>query len=118
MTKDCETLGQLGYEAYAISTGGKTWDGKPMPTFAEILKRTPHVAKAWEDAADAIRESSDYEASILQARDRIESGPDDLNEVDHTDTLRETVLDVLIEGKNSLLPHLWERLRKAVGRVE
>ncbi len=51
-----KTYGQIGYERYARSTGGKTWDGKPMPTWDQILERTPHVARAWEDAAHEIIE--------------------------------------------------------------
>lgn len=53
MSSETKSLGQIGYEAYAESTGGKTWDGKPMPTWEEIEARTPHVAKAWEDATRA-----------------------------------------------------------------
>ncbi len=49
-----KSSGQVGYEAYMASTGGKTWDGKPMPTWDEIKARTPHVAMAWEAAAQAI----------------------------------------------------------------
>lgn len=52
-----KTLGQIGYEAYAQSTGGKTFDGRDMPTWQEIRDRegkTPKVTKAWEAAADAI----------------------------------------------------------------
>lgn len=52
-----ESLGQIGYEAYAQSTGGKTFDGRDMPTWQEILDRegaTPKVTKAWEDAASKI----------------------------------------------------------------
>lgn len=52
-TTDTKPFAQLAYEAYAASTGGKTWDGKPMPTWAEIVERTPHVAKAWTAAAEA-----------------------------------------------------------------
>lgn len=47
-------LGQIGYEAYAASTGGKTYDGRDMPTWEQVQERTPHVAKAWSDAASAI----------------------------------------------------------------
>lgn len=53
-----KTLGQIGYEAYGSSTGGKTFDGRDMPTWEEIVLRegaTPKVTKAWEDAAKAIR---------------------------------------------------------------
>lgn len=60
-----KTLGQIGYEAYAESTGGKTFDGRDMPTWQEILDRerdTPKVTKAWEAAAlkiltEAIRQA-------------------------------------------------------------
>lgn len=48
-----KSLGEIGYEAYAQSTGGKTFDGRDMPTFAEVFASKPHVAKAWEDAAIA-----------------------------------------------------------------
>ena len=47
-------LARVAFEAYGQSTGGKTWDGKPIPPFDEIRARTPHVAKAWEDAARAV----------------------------------------------------------------
>lgn len=50
-------LGRLGYEAYKVSTGGKTFDGRDMPTFDQIRERTPHVARAWEAAATAIRKA-------------------------------------------------------------
>lgn len=47
--------GRIGYEAYKASTGGKTFDGRDMPTWEQVCERTPHVAKAWEDAARAVR---------------------------------------------------------------
>ncbi len=56
-TPEPRTLGQTGYEAYAAHTGGLTWDGKPMPTWADILVREgdrPRVTAAWESAAEAI----------------------------------------------------------------
>ncbi len=59
--------GRTGYEAYAQSTGGKTFDGRAMPTFDEILERSPHVAQAWEDAASAMRVA--VAARILGSRD-------------------------------------------------
>lgn len=51
---DIGHLARVGFEAYGASTGGKTWDGKDIPPFDVIRERTPHVAKAWEDAAAAI----------------------------------------------------------------
>ena len=48
-------LARAAFEAYGESTGGVTWDGKPIPPFETIRERTPHVASAWEAAADAVR---------------------------------------------------------------
>lgn len=45
------SLGRAGYEGYARSTGGKTFDGRDMPSWTDL---PPHVVKAWEDAALAI----------------------------------------------------------------
>lgn len=45
------TPGQLGYEAYAAHTGGKTFDGRDMPNWADVSERTK---SAWEAAAEAI----------------------------------------------------------------
>lgn len=52
-----KSAGQIGYEAYKASTGGKTYDGRDMPTWEQVQANTPHVAKAWEGAAKAIRAS-------------------------------------------------------------
>jgi len=48
------TPGRVGFEAYNASTGGKTWDGKPVPTWDAIRQVTPHVVKAWEAAGQAV----------------------------------------------------------------
>ena len=50
-----KSLGQVGYEAYAVRTGGKTFDGRAMPTWEEIGVNTPHIQRAWNTAASAIR---------------------------------------------------------------
>lgn len=50
-----EDLARVGFEAYTASTGGKTWDGKDVPPYDAIRESAPHVAKAWEAAAAAIR---------------------------------------------------------------
>lgn len=47
-------LARVAFDAYGASTGGKTWDGKPIPPFDTIRAHTPHVAKAWEDAVRAV----------------------------------------------------------------
>ena len=45
------TLGAIGYEAYAVSTGGKTFDGRDMPKWHELPQR---IQEAWEASALAI----------------------------------------------------------------
>ena len=47
-----KTLGQVAFEAYNKSKGGKTWDGKPIPPWTAV---GDDVRVAWECAAtDAI----------------------------------------------------------------
>jgi hypothetical protein len=41
---------QLAYEGYAASTGGLTFDGRPMPTWAELPER---IQNAWTAAVRA-----------------------------------------------------------------
>ena len=45
-----EALGQTGYAAYARSTGGKTYDGRDMPTWEGL---TDKIREAWRCAAAA-----------------------------------------------------------------
>ena len=44
-------LGELGFDAYSASTGGKTWSGAAIPPYATIRATKPHVCHAWEAAA-------------------------------------------------------------------
>lgn len=44
-------LGQAGYEAYAKQTGGKTFDGRDMPTWEQLPDR---IKEAWSAAAQGI----------------------------------------------------------------
>ena len=44
-------LGRAGYEAYTKSTGGKTFDGRTMPTWDEL---PAHISAAWAAAAEAV----------------------------------------------------------------
>ncbi len=48
-------LARAAFEAYGASTGGKTYDGRDIPPFDVIRTDTPHVAAAWEAAAEAVR---------------------------------------------------------------
>lgn len=43
--------GKLGYEAYAKSTGGKTFDGRDMPSWNEL---GPKIQGAWVAAGEAV----------------------------------------------------------------
>lgn len=49
-------LGRLGYEAYAAHTGGKTYDGRAMPEWADL---PDGIRAAWSASARAIRMASD-----------------------------------------------------------
>jgi len=42
-----EPFAEAAYNAYKRSTGGKTFDGRDMPTWTEIGIKTPHVQVAW-----------------------------------------------------------------------
>lgn len=41
----------MGYEAYALHTGGKTFDGRDMPTWDEL---PDSIKLAWGSAASAV----------------------------------------------------------------
>lgn len=45
------SFGQIAFEAYSQSTGGKTYDGRDIPTWDELTER---IQQAWEAAAQAI----------------------------------------------------------------
>ncbi len=49
---------QAGYEAYAKCTGGKTFDGRDMPTWTQLPQR---IQDAWAAAANAILEDFERE---------------------------------------------------------
>ncbi len=49
---------KAGYEAYAKSTGGKTYDGKDMPKWDEVPQK---IKDAWNAAATAIAETEEGE---------------------------------------------------------
>lgn len=44
-------LAQAGYEGYSARTGGKTFDGRQMPAWADL---PPHTVEAWKAASHAI----------------------------------------------------------------
>lgn len=49
-----KTLGQIAYEAYAKSTGNKTFDDREMMTWSELGETNPDIQRAWEAAARAV----------------------------------------------------------------
>lgn len=46
---------QIAYKAYARSTGGKTFDGRDMPTWEDLPK---NIQQAWRAAAEAVLQSN------------------------------------------------------------
>ena len=45
-----DRIGRIGYEAYAKSTGGKTYDGRDMPKWDDLPDR---IKDAWDAVARA-----------------------------------------------------------------
>lgn len=48
-----EQLARIAWDAYAVAVGGKTFDGKPLPTY-EQLGETQKAG--WAAAAEAIKD--------------------------------------------------------------
>lgn len=44
-------LGEVAFAAYRASVGGVTYDGKPIPQWAEL---SPTIRLAWDVAANAV----------------------------------------------------------------
>lgn len=44
-------LGEVAFTAYRASVGGVTYDGKPIPQWAEL---SPPIRLAWDVAANAV----------------------------------------------------------------
>jgi hypothetical protein len=51
-----DLLAKLGYDAYRAAGDGKTFDGRPMPTWEDLadLPHGPRTRALWEKAAVAI----------------------------------------------------------------
>jgi hypothetical protein len=54
---DNKNYGKIGYEAYAVETGGKTYDGRNMPKWDELPDK---IKIAWQMAADRIVRAWDH----------------------------------------------------------
>ncbi len=61
------SLGKKGYEAYAKSTGGKTFDGRDMPPWDAL---SINIKRAWADASKAIAHE------VYEAVKAAEAGPE------------------------------------------
>ena len=60
-----KNLGELAYNGYRDHTGGKTWNGYPMPMWADL---PAHVQAAWNTAASAVRQDTLAEViTMMQA---------------------------------------------------
>ena len=46
-TKNEKTFGQIAFEAYSESVGGKTWDGKEIPPYEDL---PDPIKTAWGDS--------------------------------------------------------------------
>jgi hypothetical protein len=57
-------LGQVAYEAYAHTRGWRTFDGDPMPQWAD---QAPVLQDAWRDAANTV--AATLAATRLRERD-------------------------------------------------
>ena len=64
------SLGKTGYEAYAQSTGGKTFDGRDMPLWDDLPSR---VKDAWNAATVAV--AREVYASMAAAEPLPETEP-------------------------------------------
>ena len=52
MTDTKTTYGEIAYDAYCRSVGGKAYNGEPLPAFADIAKDS--VRRGWEHAARGV----------------------------------------------------------------
>jgi len=53
-TRNVERLARLAFEAYNDHAGGKTWDGKPIPTWDELTERNSPVPGHWKAAIERV----------------------------------------------------------------
>lgn len=58
-------LGQTAYQAYATATGGRTHDGRDMPTWDEISDLT---RGAWVAAAHAVVDEVEHRLKLVDGK--------------------------------------------------
>lgn len=49
-----KSLGRVAFEAYSAEAGGKTFDGKDIPSWDDLHGDKPKVQAQWEAAARAV----------------------------------------------------------------
>lgn len=82
-----KTLGQIAFEAYNESKGGRTYDGKPIPGWDTLTNEVGlAVRKAWEAAAVAATSADIARASV-------------------SDVLRLAHAKVAVPGREAALAH-------------
>lgn len=62
-------LGQVGYEAYAEYTGGKTFDGRDMPAWSDLGDR---IQRAWMVAGENIQRAIIDHGGLRDHRDDVD----------------------------------------------
>lgn len=81
-----EKLGRRAYERYNESRGGKTWDGKPIPTWDALAGQPTGegVREGWRCAADSIVEGLGevFVEALFKALDEAASRAPDCGKVD------------------------------------
>lgn len=53
-TPDVGVLAEVGFSSYSKAVGGKTHDGKNIPSWSDILENSPVIAAGWNAAVEAI----------------------------------------------------------------
>jgi len=49
-----QKLGRVAYDAYCQERDWKSFNGDPLPSFAEMTVKSPQIAAAWVTAAKAV----------------------------------------------------------------
>lgn len=68
---ELETIGQTAYEGYRRSTGGRTFDGRPMPLWEELPLA---IQRAWQTAGDCVRRETLAEITDMLRKAHAEMG--------------------------------------------
>ena len=69
MSTTTTTPGQIGYDAYGSAAQWRTFDGRPMPTWADLGTSDTgrETQRRWEVAADAIGRAAVRDPSLVHS---------------------------------------------------